>query len=177
MHFIKQSTDLQLQIWDTAGQERFRSITQGYYRSANALIVVYDISCQPTFDCLPQWLKEIEHYASTKVLSYLVGKNECQYFISFLSLMEFIVFPGNKIDRSNQREIPTYVGEDFARRHDMHFIETSAKEADNVDKLFYEIAKELTKQARENDLRSHFSETDLTGASTSISGFSNCCRF
>ena len=65
---------LQLQIWDTAGQERFRSITQSYYRSANALILVYDISCQPSFDCLPQWLNEIEMYASTKVLTYLVGK-------------------------------------------------------------------------------------------------------
>ncbi|ELU08200.1 hypothetical protein CAPTEDRAFT_110813 [Capitella teleta] len=147
---------VKLQIWDTAGQERFRSITQGYYRSANALIVVYDISCQPTFDCLPQWLKEIEHYASTKVFSYLVG---------------------NKSDRASQREIPAYVGEDFARLHDMEFIETSAKEADNVDSLFYDIAKELTRLARQNSLRSHVSETDLSGGSTSISSISSCCRF
>lgn len=65
---------LQLQIWDTAGQERFRSITQSYYRSAHALILVYDISCQPTFDCLPDWLREIEEYANNKVLRILVGK-------------------------------------------------------------------------------------------------------
>lgn len=64
----------QLQIWDTAGQERFRSITQSYYRSAHALILVYDISCQPTFDCLPDWLREIEEYASSKVLRILVGE-------------------------------------------------------------------------------------------------------
>lgn len=63
----------QLQIWDTAGQERFRSITQSYYRSAHALILVYDISCQPTFDCLPDWLREIEEYANSKVLRVLVG--------------------------------------------------------------------------------------------------------
>lgn len=86
---------LQLQIWDTAGQERFRSITQrfysklwweyffpfhmnrfhfSYYRSAHALILVYDISCQPTFDCLPDWLREIQEYANSKVLKILVGK-------------------------------------------------------------------------------------------------------
>jgi small GTP-binding protein len=64
---------VKLQIWDTAGQERFRSITQSYYRSAHALILVYDISCQPTFDCLPDWLREIEEYASSKVLRVLVG--------------------------------------------------------------------------------------------------------
>lgn len=111
----------QLQIWDTAGQERFRSITQSYYRSAHALILVYDISCQPTFDCLPDWLREIEEYASNRVLRILVG---------------------NKIDRED-REIPTHVGEDFAQRHGMYFLETSAKEAENVERLFMEIAAEL----------------------------------
>ena len=67
----------QLQIWDTAGQERFRSITQSYYRSAHALILVYDVSNQPTFDCCPDWLREIEEYASPKVLKVLVGMSSC----------------------------------------------------------------------------------------------------
>ncbi|KAL1505368.1 hypothetical protein ABEB36_004951 [Hypothenemus hampei] len=117
---------VKLQIWDTAGQERFRSITQSYYRSAHALILVYDISCQPTFDCLPDWLREIEEYASSKVLRVLVG---------------------NKIDRDD-REIPTQVGEEFAERHNMYFLETSAKESDNVERLFMQIADDLMKQAR-----------------------------
>lgn len=49
---------------------------------------------------------------------------------------------GNKIDRED-REIPTHVGEDFAQRHGMYFLETSAKEAENVERLFMEIAAEL----------------------------------
>lgn len=65
---------IQLQIWDTAGQERFRSITQSYYRSANALIVVYDVCCQASFDSLIQWINEIETHTNSKVLTYLVGK-------------------------------------------------------------------------------------------------------
>lgn len=64
----------QLQIWDTAGQERFRSITQSYYRSANALILTYDITCEDSFRCLPEWLREIEQYANNQVVTILVGK-------------------------------------------------------------------------------------------------------
>lgn len=148
---------VKLQIWDTAGQERFRSITQSYYRSANALILVYDISCQPTFDCLPNWLKEIDTYASTKVLTYLVG---------------------NKSDRTAMREVPVHIGDDFAQQNTMRFLETSAKEADNVERLFTEIAVELTRQARANSLRprSDYTNANLDkGGSTPVSGF-NCCK-
>lgn len=55
-----------LQLWDTAGQERFRAITQSYYRSAHCLVLVYDVSSQPTFDSLSQWCRDIEHYTGCK---------------------------------------------------------------------------------------------------------------
>ena len=76
---------------------------------------------QPTFDCCPDWLREIEEYASPKVLKVLVG---------------------NKTDRDD-REIPAEVGDEFAQRHGMYYLETSAKACDNVDRLFSEIAHEL----------------------------------
>jgi len=38
------------QIWDTAGQERFRSITRAYYRDAEALLLVYDVTNRSSFD-------------------------------------------------------------------------------------------------------------------------------
>ena len=41
----------------------------------------------------------------------------------------------------------------------MRFLETSAKEADNVEKLFLEIAKELTQQARENELKPSYADS------------------
>ncbi|XP_041357005.1 ras-related protein Rab-30-like [Gigantopelta aegis] len=145
---------VKLQIWDTAGQERFRSITQSYYRSANALILVYDICCQTSFESLPQWLHEIETYASSKVLTYLVG---------------------NKSDQITKREIPTNVGQQFSERYEMKYLETSAKEADNVEKLFMDIAVELTKQTKEHELRPNSLEIFNKGETTSISTVS-CCK-
>jgi len=48
---------------DTSGQERFRSITRTYYRSAQAVVLVYDISHEPSFASLDQWCLDIEEYA------------------------------------------------------------------------------------------------------------------
>lgn len=152
---------VKLQIWDTAGQERFRSITQSYYRSANALILVYDISSQATFDCLPQWLSEIETYAGSNVLTYLVG---------------------NKCDKVARREIPREKADDFASRHDMVFIETSAKECDNVDQLFSQIAQKLTKDANKSmfatELPSIFSSSTRPISAQPLidSVKSSCCK-
>ena len=75
----------------------------------------------------------------------------------------------------NSREIPTSIGEEFARRHDMHFIETSAKEAENVELLFIEIAKQLTKEARNNDLKSDGNEDKKPSLENSIPLNWNCC--
>lgn len=62
--------------------------------------------------------------------------------MAYLFMIYYTVFPGNKTDRED-REIPRHIGEDFAQRHGMYFLETSAKEAENVERLFMEIAVEL----------------------------------
>ncbi len=42
--------NIKFQIWDTAGQDRFRTLTSSYYRGADGIIIVYDITEQSTFD-------------------------------------------------------------------------------------------------------------------------------
>lgn len=148
---------VKLQIWDTAGQEKFRSITQSYYRAANALILVYDTCSQGSFDALPQWMTDIESFAGHKVLSYLVG---------------------NKIDRTNAREVPTHIGQEWADRYEMKFIETSAKEADNVDKLFLDIATELSRDAREKgQLEDSQTTFNVSSNTRTINSCSQCFKF
>lgn len=37
-------------IWDTAGQEKFLSLTNSYYKKADGVLVVFDLTDKNTFD-------------------------------------------------------------------------------------------------------------------------------
>ncbi|KAM9451742.1 ras-related protein Rab-34 isoform 2-T2 [Clarias gariepinus] len=47
-----------LQLWDTAGQERFKCVASTYYRGAQAIIVVFDLSNYYSLDHARQWLED-----------------------------------------------------------------------------------------------------------------------
>jgi small GTP-binding protein len=128
---------VKLQIWDTAGQERFRTITQSYYRSADAIVLVFDVSSIATFNNLSDWLSEVERYAGNNVHRVLIG---------------------NKCDLS-EREVTKDVADKFAQQHGMPFLETSAKNSENIDELFQTLAKTL---------RDNLSERRLKGPNPSL---------
>lgn len=110
---------VKLQIWDTAGQERFRTITSSYYRGAQGIIVVYDITDVDSFNNVKQWLSEIDRYASENVDKLLVG---------------------NKSDLEPARQVTKAMAEEFAESLQVKCIETSAKESSNVDDAFRSMA-------------------------------------
>eukprot|EP01083_Nonionella_stella_P004037 11614_1 len=113
---------IKLQIWDTAGQERFKTITRSYYRGANGIIVVYDVTDKESFDNIREWLFEVDRYASDDVSILIIG---------------------NKSDLSDKREVCYDAAKSFADELNIAYIETSAKEAYNVDMAFRQIAKSI----------------------------------
>ena len=115
-----------LQIWDTAGQERFRNIISSYYRGAQGIMLVYDITDLESFQNLSSWLIEIEKNASKNVYKILVG---------------------NKCDMENERKVTFEQGKDFADQYGMKFFETSAKNSTNVNEAFVAMTQEIMKNA------------------------------
>jgi Ras-related protein Rab-1A len=111
-----------LQIWDTAGQERFRTITSSYYRGAHGIILVFDITNPESFMNCEMWLTEVQRYASEQVKIILVG---------------------TKSDLTEKRKVAFADAQEFAIRHGMEYIETSAKTAINVESAFLNLAKDL----------------------------------
>merc|ERR1711997_141721 len=67
---------IKLQIWDTAGQERFRTITSAYYRGADGIILVYDITDRESFSHVNDWLNEVNRYVNESTCKILIG-NKC----------------------------------------------------------------------------------------------------
>ncbi|XP_078113220.1 EF-hand calcium-binding domain-containing protein 4A isoform X2 [Sander vitreus] len=54
------STTVTLQLWDTAGQERFRSITEQYYRKADGILAMYDITQSSSFAAVRGWIDSVK---------------------------------------------------------------------------------------------------------------------
>ncbi|KMT01694.1 hypothetical protein BVRB_9g211500 [Beta vulgaris subsp. vulgaris] len=116
---------IKLQIWDTAGQERFRTITSSYYRGAHGIIVVYDITDQESFNNVKQWLSEIDRYASNNVNKLLVG---------------------NKSDLTANRAVSYETAKAYADEIGIPFLETSAKDATNVEQAFLTMTEDIKKR-------------------------------
>ncbi len=64
---------VKVQVWDTAGQERYRSIVSSYYRGAEGVMLVYDISRQSSFESIERWFKEIKNYGDENMNAMLIG--------------------------------------------------------------------------------------------------------
>ena len=47
---------IKLQIWDTSGEEKFRTITKNFYRNADGLLVVFDLTKKESYDHVGSWI-------------------------------------------------------------------------------------------------------------------------
>ncbi|CAJ0943060.1 unnamed protein product, partial [Mesorhabditis belari] len=113
---------VKLAIWDTAGQERFRTLTPSYYRGAQGVICVYDVTSRSSFEKLEHWFSEVDTYTT---------KGDA---------VKMVV--ANKIDMAG-REVSREEGIKFAKRHRTLFIEASAKTKEGVQCAFEELIEKI----------------------------------
>ncbi|XP_074757343.1 EF-hand calcium-binding domain-containing protein 4B [Athene noctua] len=116
------NTQVALQLWDTAGQERYRSITKQFFRKADGVIVMYDITAKDTFTAVKQWLISIEETTGENVPVLLLG---------------------NKTDNEKEREVPMGMGEHLAKDYNLIFYECSAYSGYNTKQSVLHLARIL----------------------------------
>ena len=115
---------LKIQIWDTAGMERYRSITNAYYKGAKGVIVLYDICRKKSFENVDKWIDDFKSKADDDAVIILIG---------------------NKSDLDDKREVSKEEGESKAQMNKFAFMETSAKDNNNVQKAFETLFGEIVK--------------------------------
>ncbi len=124
-------------IYDIAGQAFFRHLRHEYYRGANCVFIVYDITRKETLDdAINFWYEDAREK---------------------LEDIPFVLI-GNKIDLEEKREISKKEGLEMAERIGSFFIETSALKNINVQDIFKIIGIRLY---LDNILKTSEFKTDL----------------
>ena len=115
---------IQIKLWDTAGQEIFHSLTKNFYRKADGIIIVYDITNKNSFDRVQDWIKSVYENSD-----------------SYKEVQMIIV--GNKIDLEEEREVSKDEGEKIGKYFEIDFYEASAKNSEGVRNFMVKIIKDI----------------------------------
>ena len=137
---------VKMMIWDTAGQERFYTIAKAYFRSALGVVLVFDITDRKSFDQLPRWLRDARMEADPHCSVILVG---------------------NKSDLAATRVVSREEAEEFAKVHELQYIETSALENKCIEETFNKTGTELLKKVTNGEITAAVASTS-GGAPTVI---------
>uniref|UniRef100_A0A2K6SE36 small monomeric GTPase n=1 Tax=Saimiri boliviensis boliviensis TaxID=39432 RepID=A0A2K6SE36_SAIBB len=118
--------EVQIDILDTAGQEDYAAIRDNYFRSGEGFLFVFSIT---------------EHESFTATI--LRVKTE-EYKIPLLVV-------GNKSGLEERRQVPVEEARSKAEEWGVQYVETSAKTRANVDKVFFDLMREIrAKKMSEN---------------------------
>ena len=125
---------IRIKIWDTAGQERYQSLAKSFYRNAEGVILVYDVTNLKTYENLKFWLQSIKN-------NMVADMGEIP-----------IIIIGNKIDR-DEREVNREEAEKFLKDQGYPYFETSAKTGENIDMTIKYLVKKVIniKEGKKDD--------------------------
>jgi small GTP-binding protein len=107
--------NVKVQIWDTAGQEHYRAMTSSYFKGSKGVLIVYDITNYSSFESVDRWINEFRMKSEENSAIILVG---------------------NKNDIEEERKVTKEEGEEKAKKYNLAFFETSAKDGKNVEEAF-----------------------------------------
>ena len=118
-----------------------------YYRGANGLLLVYDITNRMSFECLNSWLIDITNKGNKNMQKILIG---------------------NKCDLTDKREVTYEEGQEFATIKGMDFFETSAKTANFVQETFDKLTSEILQIYEKNRRNSRKNSFQIKGESVDV---------
>ncbi|CAL8096059.1 unnamed protein product [Calicophoron daubneyi] len=123
--------EVQIDILDTAGQEEYVAIRENYFRSGEGFILVYAIDDPESFKELPIFCEQVYRAKNTDKLP--------------------MILVANKKDLKNSTNASlVQAGAEFADKRHIPFLETSALNGDNVERVFLDIARDIRQRQLAN---------------------------
>uniref|UniRef100_A0AAY5L752 small monomeric GTPase n=1 Tax=Esox lucius TaxID=8010 RepID=A0AAY5L752_ESOLU len=92
---------VRIQIWDTAGQERYQTITKQYYRRAQGMFLVYDITSERSFQHIMKWASDVDEVRWKYLFMTLI----CGVRIATMALIS--ATPQLVVERQGSGQVPT----------------------------------------------------------------------
>lgn len=126
---------LKLQLWDTAGQERFKASIPSYIRDSHVAVITFDITNRQQFENIPKWVEQVRDIRGNDTIIWLVA---------------------TKVDTPlYERKVSWLEMEEMALKHNLEFMEVSAKAGYNVRDLFFMMTQKLPHLQGEAKLTTH----------------------
>ena len=113
---VRNNKKIFLRIYDTAGQERFRSIVKNYYKGADGILLMYDVTQLESFNSIKRWVEGIKENIKMEELG--------------------LIIVGNKCDLKKEKIITDEMKKELEDSLNIKIIEGSAKEKINVNESF-----------------------------------------
>ena len=117
--------EIKLKIWDTAGQERFRNITTQYYKGADGIVLVYDVTDEASYEKIRDWMEQILSNTQQDEIG--------------------LVLLGNKCDME-PRNVTEEQGNKMAGELGINYFETSALNGNGINEAFESLTKDIMKR-------------------------------
>jgi GTPase SAR1 family protein len=130
-------------------------VTSSYYKGSKGVLIVYDISNYNSFESVDRWINEFRMKSDEN---------------------SAIVLVGNKNDNEELRKVTIEEGEEKAKKYNLGFFETSAKDGKNVDEafkcLFEKVVENYKKNKEKTEKKGELLQNDENGENINLD-FSN----
>ena len=113
---------IKLVIYDTSGQERYRTIAANYYKNADGILFVYDITNENSLT-FKYWLEQIQEKSSVKSIILFGNKTDLE----------------NVEEEKKERKITFEEGKKIADQYGLKLFEGSAKQGININEAIEEL--------------------------------------
>jgi len=123
--------EVQIDILDTAGQEDYAAIRDNYFRAGEGFLCVFSITEEESFQESQEFREHIIRVKSDESIPFILV--------------------GNKCDLNEKREVSESTAQSRADSWKVPYVETSAKTRENVDKVFFDLMREIRSRKVDQD--------------------------